>query len=112
MYESERTHTCHHDILYLQQFHKHVGMVSLALMLPWAVRREVEDPESVLHRLTPQSGLVKGEHFPEESGCFWALTASLGSKLKFLGLSQPDNWLDQSHSISEDIGPSSGHWSL
>lgn len=37
-----------------------MGVASLALMLPRAVRREVEDPESVLHRLRPQSGLLGG----------------------------------------------------
>lgn len=87
-------------------------MASLALMLPRAVRKEVEDPQSVLHRLRPESGLVGGRAevqvdraVSRGARLLWALPASLGSKLKFLGLNQPDNWLDQSHSISEATGP-------
>lgn len=37
-----------------------MGLASLALMLPRAVRREVEDPQTVLHRLRPESGHVGG----------------------------------------------------
>lgn len=60
MYASERTHIRRHVILYLQQVHRHVGAASLALMLPRAVRREVEDPQPVPHRLRPESGRVGG----------------------------------------------------